>query len=140
MRSLLAVAALALLSSSCLNYTYARVVAFRPPKQVAVESLVVGRSQLPECLERLGAPLIVQEYQAGCAMAWGWFEAEDWNVSISAPIGDDSGSVSFRSVDGRMRGLLLIFDEDWTLLTLRSGFLRELGESLERRRPVLLPE
>jgi hypothetical protein len=136
----LALLALVLSTSSCLNFSYQRMVHLRAPEAQAVASLTPGRAQLQECLDQLGAPLIVKETSRGTAMAWGWFEAQAWNLSVSAPLGDNSGSISFESVDGRMRGLLLLFDRDWRLLELREGFLRNLGTDLERRRPQLIEE
>ena len=125
---------------SCLNLRYSRIVQLREPADGHYESLRPGESDLQACLDLLGAPLIVQEYAAGQALAWGWFEAADWSLSAQTPIGDQSASLSFQSVDGRMLGLLLLFDRDWRLIELRRGYLRELGRGIERRRPQLLKE
>ncbi len=131
----LAALLLPLALSSCLNVRYSRFVHLQEPGGGDYSSLVPGRSELSGCLDLLGAPLIVQEHDGGSALAWGWFESSDWTFSLQAPLGDESASVSFQSVDGRMRGLLLLFDERWQLTKVRTGYLRQLGAELERRRP-----
>ncbi len=126
----------ALLLASCVSVEWRREHGFERPPSQALAALAPEEARLDECLELLGAPLLVWEEPHGAALAWGWLEGESWGGSVSLPLADVySASFSGRDIDRDMRGLVLIFDRDWTLRLVRRGRLRELA-TYERRRPA----
>jgi hypothetical protein len=128
---------LALVQASCVNVFYRRETRFEPPRRAALAELAADRSDLDDCLSRLGAPLWVWENRgAGAALAYGWLESGDWNFSLNLPVSNDaSASLTWRRIDARMRGVVLFFDSDWTLRAMREGCLRDLTARLFGRRP-----
>jgi hypothetical protein len=127
----------ALAQASCVNVFYRHETRFEPPQRGALAELAPDRSDLGDCLARLGAPLWVWEDRgAGAALAYGWLESGDWNVSVNLPVSNDaSASLTWRQIDARMRGVVLFFDPDWTLRAVRKGYLRDLTARLRGRRP-----
>lgn len=121
-----ALALVALLSASCVTGDYNQTRVFQPVPGEAVQSLVVGRSGLDEALASLGAPLQVIELGAGAALAWGWKESTDWNVTGSASIGSVRGRLQFADAALQFPGVVLFFDGEWTLVAKEKGFLSEL--------------
>lgn len=129
----LALAGLPLLTG-CLDVDFARVVQLREPA-VDPDTFVVGRTEMQEALDALGAPLLVYEVGLDVALVWGWYRGSSWGVQVSVPVGDESGSVSYQDTDARVRGLLLLFDRDLVLVSARTGILRDLQRSIQRQRP-----
>ncbi len=123
-------AALSLLAlpfaASCVDGDYNRARVYKEPPFEAVEALTPGETDLGTALDSLGAPVFVIEIGLGLALAWGWQDTTDWNIEVSAPIGDAQGNLSFTSTDTTTRGLVLFFNEDWKLTSIRRGFLSEL--------------
>lgn len=113
-------------ASGCVDGDYGRTRIFQPPLPAAVDALEPGRTELGEALASLGAPVQVIEVGLGMALAWGWTDVTDWNIDISAPIGDAQGNFSFTSSDTTTRGLVLFFDADWRLERVEQGFLSQL--------------
>lgn len=130
------VACAALLSCSCLSADYGQVRVFQAPADEEIEALAPGVSDVGEALERLGAPVYVTEVGLGLALAWGWERTSDWNVQVSAPIGDVQGRVSYTSASLRTRGLVLFFDESCVLTRMRRGYLSELLPRRQNPRDV----
>ena len=95
-----------------------------------VDALADGTSDVSDALEQLGAPVHVIEVGLGLALAWGWSDVTDWNIEVSAPLGDAQGNFRFTSTDTTTEGLVLFFGPDWRLTALRRGYL---GELLPRR-------
>jgi len=128
---------LALLHGGCVNVFYRHETRFEPPRRGALAELAPDRSDLDDCLTRLGAPLWVWEDRgSGAALAYGWLESGDWNVSVNLPVSNDaSASLTWRQIDARMRGVVLFFDTEWTLRAVRKGYLRDLTARLRQRRP-----
>ena len=129
-----------LLPTGCLSAFYTRQTRFEPPPEGTLTQLAPGQSDLGQCLALLGAPLWVWEHGgSGAALAYGWLQNGDWNVSLQAPISNNaSASFTFRKIDERMRGVVLFFDEDWQLRTVRKGLLRDLTAQFRDRRPSFL--
>lgn len=121
-----AIAIAAALCAGCIDGDYNRYRRFQPVDDVEVDALEVGASDVGEALDRLGAPVFVIEVGLGLALAWGWRDTTDWNVDVSAPIGDAQGNFSFTSTNATTRGVVLFFDEDWSLVGVRRGFLGAL--------------
>ena len=130
--------ALALLATGCVTGQYRRVVHLEKLPRAAFESLEVGRSDLTEALAKLGAPSYVWELGDGhFALAWAWLETHGWGVVARVPV-TDAGSANFDydSQDSKTRGWVLQFDAEGRLLSMRKGYLRELGQELGRARPA----
>jgi len=119
-------ALLAPLLASCVTGDYNQTRVYQPVSEEAVAALEVGRSGLEQALEDLGAPLQVIELGAGAALAWGWKEATDWNVTGSASIGSVRGRLQFANAALEFPGVVLFFDGDWVLMAKERGFLSEL--------------
>ena len=130
--------AAALLSSSCLSAFYRRETRFEPVPEETLAALNPGTSDLGECLERLGAPLWVWEYEgSGVALAYGWLANRGWNLHASYSFERNvSASFTWQRIDARMKGVVLFFDEDWKLVAWRSGLLRDLTAGFRERRPA----
>ena len=109
---------------------------FQAPTDEQIEALEPGVSGVDDALARLGAPVYVTEVGLGLALAWGWERTSDWNVQVSAPVGDAQGQVSYASASLETRGLVLFFDEAWTLRSVQRGFLSELLPRKQRPRDV----
>ncbi len=74
--------ALAALASGCVSGSYNRNRILSEPAEAAYEALVAGESDLGDCLEALGAPLIVQELDLGAVMAWGWTKDRGYRLPL----------------------------------------------------------
>lgn len=133
--TLLALAA-APLAASCVDGDYNRSRVFQEPIVESVEALQVGTSDVGDVLESLGAPVYVVEIGLGLALAWGWTDVTDWNIDISAPLGDAQGNFRFSSTDTQTEGLVLFFGPDWRLTAVRRGYLGELLPREQRPRDV----
>ncbi|MBL6757821.1 MAG: hypothetical protein ISQ11_15605 [Planctomycetes bacterium] len=124
--SFCSVALIALLSSSCVTGDYNQTRVFQPVSVEAVDALEVGEAELGEALASLGAPLQVIELGAGAALAWGWKESTDWNITGSANIGNVRGRIQYADAALEFPGVVLFFDQSWTLVAKERGFLSEL--------------
>jgi hypothetical protein len=81
----------------------------------------------------------VEYGRPAAALAYGWFDVKDFGFSVSVPVADNySASYNYDQVDQRMRGLVLFFDEQWTLVSWRTGLLQDLTQ--EARRPPAFVE
>jgi hypothetical protein len=71
------------------------------------------------------------------ALAWGWLEDESKGFTVSIPVAERvNASFSYDRIDGRMRGIVLLFDADLTLELAQRGYLRDLAVLYQRRRPA----
>jgi hypothetical protein len=123
----LALALITLLVSSCLSGDYERFDAEMPPKEAAIERLMIGESDLTTCLDELGAPLQVIELGAGAVMAWGARRDVGWNVSANIPLSDSAGgTMRFSREHFGYRGVVLFFDEQLILEQVKRGWLAEI--------------
>lgn len=139
--ALLAALLLPALLGACISATWRRDTRWKPLTAASIASLRPGSTDLSAALASLGAPLEAYETnwqgRRATALAWGWYAQRDWGLSISVPLGGDGPSPSFslQEVGAKTRGLLLFFDEGWTLRAVRTGSLRDLLESTPRIRP-----
>lgn len=101
-------------------------------------SLHARSSNLQECLEELGAPLLVREHMDGALLAWGWADERAFGLNLSIPVARSvSANLGYnRSFEG-MRGLVLFFDEAWIMQGMHRGYLAEILPE-ERSRPSLI--
>jgi len=106
-----------------------------------VTLLTVGKATLKDCLDALGAPLIVDEYGSGMVLYWGWTRQSGWDLSARVPVSESaSASLSYGDVDLNLNALLISFDPDMRVEMLRYGRLADLLNVAARRRPQLLEE
>lgn len=133
---------LALVAASCVQVGWNRESALEPIEPEQVEALVPGEADLGDCLDALGAPVAVWEYQVdGLALAWAWRSLLNHNVSVSVPVTDQtSASYSYTRIGVDVPAWLLLFDGDWELVEVRRANLSELEGRFGRRRPGPLPE
>ena len=132
------------LCAGCASLTWQRDSRNSPLPPEAVARLEAGQTELGDCLALFGAPLWVWEHiehgRPAAALAYGWFDAQDLGFSVSVPLTDwYSASYNYDRVDQRMKGLVLFFDEHWTLLSWRTGLLHDLTQE-ERRPPAFVEE
>jgi hypothetical protein len=97
--------------TACVSFRFERTSVNVPPRAGAVEGLKPGESSLEQCLQQLGAPLYVWEYQgSGAALAWGWELTHARGVTLSVPLEESSitaGSYDdLRQDSARLRALL----------------------------------
>ncbi|MSR62262.1 MAG: hypothetical protein EXS08_07445 [Planctomycetes bacterium] len=144
MRALPASLALLCAVTGCVSVNWTRESRYAPVASEHLARLEAGRTQLGDCLADLGAPLWVWEHteggQDGAALAYGWFDEEDVGVNVSVPVTDNSSaSFDYTTLDARLHGLVLFFDERWVLTSFRTGWLRDLTREV-RRPPTALEE
>ncbi len=126
------------LASGCVTFGWERKLRDVPHSADSTDELRPGEASLSQCLDRLGAPLYVWEYKRdGMALAWGWLDSEEKGFAVSVPVAEQlSASFSYDRIDARMRGIVLLFDEDLTLEFAQRGYLRDLSLAHARRRPA----
>jgi len=133
-----------LLLSGCVGFHWERDTRFERVPQELCDRLHPGSSQLDECLAILGAPLWVWETAEsgapGAVLAYGWFRADDRLFRVSFPLTQHAkGNFDYKLVDGSLHGLVLFFDEQWTLQRWRRGRLEDITADIEgagRLRPA----
>ena len=130
------------MSTACVSFRFERTSVNVPPRAGAVEGLKPGESSLDQCLQQLGAPLYVWEYQgSGAALAWGWELSHARGVTLSIPLEQSSITAgSYDDLAKDLHGFVLFFDDGGKLTELRRGYLRDLRGELERRRPAAVTE
>lgn len=128
----------ALACTSCLTFRYDRTIVNSRPEKGAVETLVPGEATLADALARLGAPLYVWELPASeTALAWGWQRDRLRGVTVSIPLDQGgSASASYDDIARKLHGVVLQFDAQKQLVSVRRGFLRDLQTEFTRRRPA----
>ncbi len=130
-----------LLCAGCLSLSWTRASSAFPPAPAAVAQISIGESTLTECLERLGAPLLVEEYGPGMALYWGWTRQSGWGLRVTVPITDSrSASVSYDDVDLDLEALLITFDAERRVEMMQYGRLADLVGIVARRRPQLVDD
>jgi hypothetical protein len=121
--------------ASCISAEFNRNSELIPINPAAMQPLIVGESTLTECLAALGAPLHVWEIDTGACLAWYWIDKSDWGVTLAVPASDAiSANLSYGESSEDIEGLVLFFDNDWTLTSKRTGLISEIVPA--RRRPA----
>ena len=134
----LALALCAFLGTACVTVNVTRFADEREPEEDVLLPLVPGEADLTQCLEVLGAPVVVEELDDGAVLGWGWRRFQNMSVNVSVPISSDaSASVQYgRGGDG-IEGIVLFFDSDWGLVEVKRGHLQEILRS-SRSRPKVI--
>lgn len=138
MRAALVLCVLVLGGSGCVRLSWTRVSRDAPIPSGRLAQLEPGRADLAQCLAELGAPLWVCEYaedgRASAALAYGWYDQRDLGLRVSVPLYRSfTASFDYDTIDQRLRGAVLFFDADWTLVARREGLLRDLTQELRPR-------
>lgn len=134
-RRRVAALALALLAPGCVSATFRATNRYR--EVAGEEELVVGQDDLGRTLEVLGAPLLVRENGEGAVLAWGWARERGWGVRARLPGNSRNVSFDYAQDQRGLRGLVLFFDDRWTLTASRRGRLADvLPPSQERARLI----
>jgi hypothetical protein len=130
-------AGLLALSSGCLSFAWTHDHTFRPLRKDALVDLEEGTTTLTTCLDRLGAPLYVWEYKGdGAAIAWGFGDNDSKRIAWTIPLQRARPTISFGTIDAKLRGAVLLFDRDLVLEEVKQGYLRDLAKELQRKRPA----
>lgn len=122
--------------TGCLRFGYGVTHFEAPLDQAALHGLRPGVDDLGSCLQKLGAPNHVFEYQgSGLAIAWHWSDGSDLDLDISYSFSKELSSASFSLDldDLSIPGAVLWFDADWKLLSWREGNMRDIASGLRRR-------
>lgn len=130
------------LAPGCVAVSWARDARQSPPPPQTEVVLIEGSTRLHDALAMLGAPLGVYEYrQTGMALAWGWYRGDSKGLRVSVPVYEQfSASVDYTDNREGLQGMLLLFDEDLRLISIREGWLEDLTEGLERQSPTVLED
>lgn len=137
MKRVAAICALALCVSSCVGFRWQRDRRYRPLDGQALEMLVPGETELGSVLAAYGAPLVVREFKTfGIELAYGWSDTGNWAVDVSVPVDQNaSASFTYNQIGEELAGVVLLFDDDLRLVTVRRGYLRDLLAGDQDRAP-----
>ncbi|MFT4648776.1 MAG: hypothetical protein ACI9X4_002008 [Glaciecola sp.] len=114
---------------ACISGEFDRVDIGHQPAQAQFYGLRVGESSMQQCIEALGAPIVVRESGVGADLVWGWERNSGFGVTTSVPIGQGgSANLSYAAGARGAHGWTLKFDKDWLLVSMREGRLKELLE------------
>ncbi len=133
-------AACFLLLPACFSARYTRVDRGGPLEQAQLDELKVGESSMQQCVDVLGAPLVVREHNDGADLIWGWERNSGFMVSATIPLGDArSANAAYGQRSVGATGWTLRFDSGWNLISKHQGRLTELL-ALSSPPPKLLEE
>jgi hypothetical protein len=119
-------AGLLALSSGCLSFAWTHDHTFRPLRKDALVDLEEGTT-----------PLYVWEYKGdGAAIAWGFGDNDSKRIAWTIPLQRARPTISFGTIDAKLRGAVLLFDRDLVLEEVKQGYLRDLAKELQRKRPA----
>lgn len=113
-----------LVGSSCANASLNSNVLDRQIDSTAVAKLSVGKSDLGDCLEILGAPTRVEQSDGGdqFVLSYEWLRNSGWRAGVSVPIsGLRNASVNYSNSDASPAFVKLIFDKEWQLIEVMQG-------------------
>lgn len=121
------------LAGGCLSATWETIDTGSRPVPGTISVLRPGEADLAQCLDTLGAPILVQEHVGGIAIAYGWTRERAWSLSVDVPLAKElSASARYSDLTTGLEGILLLFDERDRLTTIRQGYLRDLKAMLAR--------
>lgn len=114
--------------SSCASFTWRRYIVQQALPQEVLETLPQSGLELQQCLDLLGAPTVVREYEEeGLVLAWSWIRQRDLAASVSVPVTDyQSASFSYTDIRNKENGVVLWFDAQRRLTDWRSGNVDQL--------------
>ncbi len=117
-----------LLLSSCVNVSWFRDRSHAPISEKATQSFTPGQTNMQDCLNKLGAPiLVIPGALDSLDLLWVWNDKASWEISVSFNIiSRVSTSVRYSSTDASMDALRLRFDKNFVLTQARRGQIRDL--------------
>ena len=118
-----------LVQTGCLSVQWTQVNIDEPVKQENFALIKVGRDDLGRCLEILGAPTLIEDFEGDnqFALLWTWLNRAGWGFSLSAGRFSPVGSISYASAAENLRAVRLLFDSDLSLLAKQQGMLSGLS-------------
>jgi hypothetical protein len=139
-RSLRVLCALAIVATAagCVRFNYSWLSLYEPVEQARIDELgtelAVGAVPLQQCLDELGAPVLVWETPRGLALAYGWKDEGSWTFHIGYVWQFVfRAQFDYTSASSDLEGLVLWFDDDLRLVTIERGRLSDLVPT-ERQR------
>lgn len=131
-------AVLAATTTGCVRFSYSWLSLYEPVEQARItelgQELAAGDVRLQQCLDELGAPVLVWETPRGMALAYGWQDAGSWTLHVGYTWQFVlRAQFDYTSASSSLEGLVLWFDDDFRLVTLERGRLSDLVP--ERRQP-----
>jgi len=131
----------AFLLEGCVQFNWSRVSRNTPIGVKVLAQLEPGTSELTECLQRMGAPLLVLETDdgQGAILLYVWHTENNRGFRVSLPVSEyASADFDYDLLHTKAKGAMLFFDGDWLLRSVREGQLLDLTNDLQRRRPALM--
>ena len=124
-----------LLLSSCLSVNWVRQHKDEPPPKAAIQGLRPQKADLDQCLQVLGAPLIVQRGPGkSTELLWASTDQGGWGFSISLNVFRFANpSFSYQGTDDAADALRLRFNGDWRLIEKSEGSLASLRRAQSGR-------
>jgi len=128
LRNIAILLGLGLIPSSCISANFIRSVQNSSNLELAENELPQSGVGLDGCLDLLGAPTWVFEYEIdGLLLVYAWDHVKQWNINLSVPATDSSsGSFNYASIRKNQRGLVLWLDSDWQLEKWEHGYVNTL--------------
>ena len=121
-------------SAGCVRLIYAVDHIETPIAKSAIERLRPGADDLQSCLQAIGSPHFVWEYEGnGMALGWVYSDAAGWSLDLSWSFERFvSASFSLDLDNTDLPGAVLWFDSELRLLEVREGSMRSLTAGLRR--------
>lgn len=138
-----ALLSVAVAAAGCVTGRFSQVTFNEPVPSELLQALRPGVDTLQTCLDALGAPVRVFEYQvaadrsSGVALLWSWRQNRGWGIDVSANIDDASVSFDYASESTGLPGCVLWFGPDLVLERWREGLVGDLLPERARPAPVL---
>jgi hypothetical protein len=104
--------------AACAGVRFSHVRGGVAPDLRAARALAPGAATLDDCLAALGAPIAVEEDEAGGGrvLTWEWEHVHGWGFFFSLPLNDWwSPSLNYDTIGRDPDRLRLVFDERWVL-------------------------
>ncbi len=116
-----------LMLPACVSGRFTRVDRGGEIVPIQLEGLAVNESSMQQCIDALGAPLVVREYLDGADLIWGWERNSGFSTTATIPLGNArSASMAYGESSAAAQGWTLRFDSDWKLVDKRHGSLNDL--------------
>ena len=134
MRGLLSLLLVTLVAAGCVRLNYFRISHFEPTSDTVLRQLEDSDTELQQCLDALGAPLLVGELPDGIAVAYGWQDRAAWGLNVGYTFERILNvRFNYQDTEDSLRGVLLLFDDNLRLKAIRRGNLGDLTRHFRRR-------
>ena len=118
-----------LVHTGCVTVQWNQVNIDEPVRQEDFAQIEVGRDDLGRCLEILGAPTLIENFDGDeqFALLWAWLNRAGWGFSVSTGRFSSFGSFRYSSATENLKAVRLLFDSDLSLLAKQQGMLSGLS-------------